>query len=130
MPDPDYRTICLNNWEGALQQQFPDGTPPTRTWERIDEIIKVLNVFSGDHTNHMFFTFGGGLALAGASVWLEEPETIALHTAPSAVEVVKPSSLTFNSVETAGSDWSYFRLECDSLSAVFSPEDTPETPKR
>lgn len=116
MSREDFREKSVRAWRDMIAELFGAEEPHQKDWKGLGEIVKVLQfIGQSSATNHMFIPTGGGQDILD-SVESHEPGCIELHFNPSgrSASIVKPSALTFNLIENA-LEWSYFRLELDSL---------------
>jgi hypothetical protein len=101
----------MQEWESIIREVFTNGIPKFAEWDKNDEIIKVLKkIGSFKNSNHLFYPDGGGMDLDGASK-SHERNCIEINTGFN--EILSPRNLTFHSFDNL--EWSYFRLELNSL---------------
>lgn len=57
----EYHTLSLSAWGGVLRTLFPLARPQRVRWERLDDVVRVLQLIaSAPDGNHMFYPSGGG----------------------------------------------------------------------
>ena len=111
----DYNEQNRLQWMEVQEKLFLSALPKRVIWEKIEDIVKVLNILGSiPELNHMFYPEGGGMDLQKASISSVEPGCIELHT--GIAEIIKPRRLLF---ESFGDDaeWNYFRLELRQLAS-------------
>jgi serine/threonine-protein kinase len=122
----NFMTICfreknLREWNSVLNRLFPDSIPKVATWERLDDIVTVLTLISSvPSLNHLFYPHGGGNDLTGCTNAYEDG-CLELKFG-SISEIIKPTSLTFNSCDKDNLEWAYFRIETGRLDPVLNNE--------
>lgn len=98
-------------WDGVRGRIFEVATPTRSVWERLDDIVNVLNEAGRDNLNHMFFPDGGGLDFISSAKSDDEPGWIELN-AQGYICLVRPKQLLFEHT-SRDSQWDYFRLETE-----------------
>lgn len=113
----DFHNRNVAEWTNLQRIIFPHGSPSQAVWADIDSICSILNEIGKRHSlNHMFYPFGGGMDLTGASK-AAESGMIVLHTQTHGAEIVKPEKLTYESFHY-NPQWNYFRLEVGLVEAT------------
>lgn len=109
-----------SEWHDIHNKLFPCASPKTVIWEKLEDIISILNIVSDyNQVNHTMFPDGGGLDLEGAKSSCEE-DCIELNFNGQA-HVMKPTRLIYECFPSH-SDWNYFRLETNGLELIGSYE--------
>lgn len=104
-------------WQAIQEKIFPSVVPTRVIWERLTDIIEILDLLCSYQVNHMLYPDGGGLDLEFVNSG-GEPDTIELipegTRRKERILLVKPLRLVY---EGFGKDyeWNYFRLETGGL---------------
>ncbi len=114
----DFVARNTDQWKAQLRKIFPLGMPARCEWHDIDEIVGTLGVI-GPHinVNYMLFPHHGGLELCGAKKYEGDATCLELDMDGFAI-IGKPKRLMFESFGSDLPEWSYFRIELDSLEAI------------
>jgi hypothetical protein len=110
------------DWRSAVSRVFNTGSPSSKSWSSLDDIIKVLRCIAEPNLNHCFFPDGGGLDLEGVARSHEEG-CLELRWSRLYASIVKPKELRLE-VFPGFPSLSYFRLEADSLDPWFDDIDS------
>ena len=114
----DHRSFVnqtLMDWNALLRNIFPTTIPEHAEWTSADQIVETINQLGriAPH-NHMFLPNGGGLDIHGARLG-HEPNTIELNTGFTLI--IRPTSLSFENLDSQTNSTSYFRLETSGLTS-------------
>lgn len=108
----DFHSKNRRQWFTLQSKLFPGALPQRASWEKLEDILRVLQAVSGeDDLNHMLLPTGGGLDLDGAKL-SNEPGCLELNLGRP--NIVKPKRLVFESFSSTP-EWNYFYLELDFL---------------
>lgn len=121
----DFHSQNRRQWLTMQNKLFPGSLPQRASWERLEDILYVLQAVSGDEAlNHLFFPTSGGLDLNGVKL---SHEAGCLELDLIRPNIVKPKRLLF---ESFGSDpeWNYFYLELDNLERATIVDDDGISP--
>ena len=116
----DFHSQNRRQWLTLQNKLFPGSLPQRASWERLEDIMHVLQAVSGEkNLNHLFFPTGGGLDLHGVKLSHElgclELDLVRPH-------IVKPKRLVFESF-ASDPEWNYFYLELDTLARATVTDD-------
>lgn len=102
-------------WDFIGQRLFPHGTPQRAVFNRIENIVNVLNILSAPNlNNHMMYPGGGGHTFTRAEM-ATEPGCIVID-ARNDILICKPKALYYETFDD--SRWNYFLLELDHLDSI------------
>ena len=108
----DYFKRNAYEWEDAVKRIFPISIPEHSEWEKIDEIISVLQILTEyDNLNHSFFPDGGGFDIELVEK-AKENNCLVIEES----NIGKPAKLVFEKIENL--EWSYFRLDLATLTPL------------
>jgi serine/threonine-protein kinase len=122
-----YKNFAVSNplqWAEALNQIFPQGLPRTVEWSDAVQITDILKQLGAPNLNHMFYPSGGGNDLSFARLSQHEPGCIEIMAA--GWSLLRPHRLTFHGF-AGDPEWSYFRLEADTLERTKVYKKHPES---
>ncbi|WP_433949945.1 hypothetical protein [Brevundimonas bullata] len=111
-----FQSEARGKWERAVVDPLLGPLSPTRTWDDVDAIVRVLNRVLGATDNHALLPTGGGMDLKGAAR-SQERGCLELRIRDRHVYVVKPRRLVLESFPDALAE-SFFILEADPLDLV------------
>ncbi|WP_298896529.1 protein kinase [uncultured Psychroserpens sp.] len=107
----------LHQWISLQKTLFTNSIPKSCSWEKISDIILVLNLICMyKNLNHAFFPNGGGLDLYHVKQ-ANEKGCIELNFS-GIIEIIKPKTLYYESFSKSP-EWNYFRLEIDKLKPAY-----------
>lgn len=110
-------------WEKIHSDIFGDAIPSHCEWTDPNAIINVLNkIGKFSNSNHMFFPNGGGMDLESATT---SSERGCIEIFAGLNYVLKPKMLVYENIER-GLEWSYFRIETDTLAPTGIYENLPK----
>jgi hypothetical protein len=103
----------ISQWKALLQFIFHGKTPNSFRWDKLEDIVEILNLL-GKHGNisHVFMPNGGGLDISGAKI-SGEAGCIEIEFQGSS-SIVRPISLSLETFD-GSYKWSYFRLDTGGL---------------
>ncbi|MDR3666225.1 MAG: protein kinase [Ignavibacteriaceae bacterium] len=112
----DYKLRSKSEWADIQKALFRTAVPKTVIWDKLPDIVTVLNIIS-EHkqVNHTMLPEGGGLDLDAANTSYEEG-CIEINL-DGFVHIIKPSKLRLECFPE-NSDWNYFRLDCQDLEEI------------
>lgn len=103
----------VSQWGALIQFIFHGKTPNSYQWNKLGDIVEILNLL-GKHggVSHVFMPDGGGLDISGAKV-SGETGCIEIDFQGKS-SIVKPISLSLETFD-GNLKWSYFRLDTGGL---------------
>lgn len=119
----DFYAKNRQDWITILNKIFPNGVPKYCEWNKIEDIIAVLNVIGSiPSSNHIFYPSGGGMDIESSQKSIENG-CIEIFT--GLTDILKPKALLFYSFDDP--IWNYFRIETYELepSGVYELGDYP-----
>ena len=120
----DFHSQNRRQWLALQSKLFPGSLPQRASWERLEDIMHVLQAIGGvKNLNHLFFPTGGGLDLVDVKLSHEHG---CLELDLVRPNIVKPKRLVFESF-ASDPEWNYFYLELDALerAEVVDADDEP-----
>lgn len=111
----------FSDWNFLHEYLFKGTTPESTTWNKVDDIIGILNIIGSIPAyNHMLFSDIGGLDFDTAEKAAEK-DCIYIY-ASRICYIIKPKRLYFGGFDDFA--WNYFLLELDELSPVLDVQNT------